>query len=1087
MAAPLELALLGSPALHQAGQPLGRFRSAKTYALLYYLAVTRRPQPRTVLAGLLWGDTDEYYARRNFNRTLSDLAQFVGEHLIIERQMVVFAQEQPYWLDVEVLESAATITPTPQTVTTLAAAADLYRGEFLEGFYVQDAPEFEQWVLNERTRLHTRALHLLDTITQFYADQGELPQALTYARRILHLEPWREETHRQLMLWLAQSGQRSAALAQYELCRQALQSELNVEPDAATLDLVARIRAGSFDQVTKHKVIANGTLRPLPEQPVAPPPAFPATPPPTQPEPNTKATERDPLVIPHNLLGQRTPFIGRETELADITRLLAEDDDCGLLTLIGAGGMGKTRLALKAAEQIVTSPALQQRFGDGVFFVPLENVSDANGLISAVISAISEESGFPLHSDAPLLEQLAHFLHTKALLLVLDNFEHLVKYADLCSTLLAAAPRLKILVTAREALTLQEAWFYPLLGLSFPQTPAEQEAPDTYDALRLFAQCARRTKPTFNLAAERAAVLRICTLVEGMPLGIELAAAWLKLMTCEQIAQEVARGLDFLTARYQNMPARHRSMRVVLEHSWILLAPEERTIAARLAVFRGAFSQAAAAEIAGASLFTLATLVEKALLRLRPDGNYQMHELTRQYAAEQLTETEATRNAHAHYYAGLTQQLGVQLYGPQSKATLAQLGLIADNVNSAWYWLLQIAEQRQHQPLAAGRLAQLIPTLAETYYVQARFQEGQQRFLQAADVLRNAGGVITTQTEPVQTTPIQNVFAQLQVRIAILGYDLGQYAVVLQELEAVLPILQAWGNAEELAQAFCLLGKANYRLGRRDEAVRQLEISLQHAQAAGYLLGQAAALNNLSHLAEDDGDYIACERLLRDCLAIYEAMNYPFGIGTTLSNLGHVYGLQGDYEKALRYSERALILAEQEGDPVSKLITLCQMADAKRVQRRYQAAIADYQRSLNLSQQLSYPHGDIVNLNGLAQTYLDLADLSSATRCLLQVLTIAQKSVSTTNALITLSLFAKLWRQQAKLEPALWAFAFVLHHPSATVWMKQAVQQLFDELAQTMTPSTVTQAQQWATTQTLPAVLTWAETLISHERSIDFR
>ena len=201
----LALALLGNPELKLAGQSLPRFRSAKVYALLYYLAVTRRTQPRTVLAGLFWGEVDEYYARRNLNRTLSDLTHFVGEHLVIERQTVAFAHDQPYWLDVEILETAATTVPTAQTLATLVAAADLYRGEFLEGFYVQEAPEFEQWVLNERTRLRTRVLNLLATLAQFYADQGELTQAMVYARRILHLEPWREETHRQLMRWLAQA------------------------------------------------------------------------------------------------------------------------------------------------------------------------------------------------------------------------------------------------------------------------------------------------------------------------------------------------------------------------------------------------------------------------------------------------------------------------------------------------------------------------------------------------------------------------------------------------------------------------------------------------------------------------------------------------------------------------------------------------------------------------------------------------------------------------------------------------------------------------------------------------------------------
>ncbi|MEZ4662834.1 MAG: BTAD domain-containing putative transcriptional regulator [Caldilineaceae bacterium] len=254
MAETLELTLLGNPELRLSGRPLAKFRSAKVYALLYYLAVTRRAQPRSLLAGLFWGDVDEYYARRNLNRTLSDLTKTLGDHLMVERQSLALARSQPYWLDVEMLESAVSTPPTAANVATLAAAANLYRSDFLAGFQVHDAPDFAQWVANERTRLRTYVLQLHHVLSNFYAAQGDLQQAMDYVRRSLQLEPWREESHRQLMRLLAQSGQRSAALAQFELCCQALRSELNVEPDAATLELVARIRAGGLDKVTDDKV-----------------------------------------------------------------------------------------------------------------------------------------------------------------------------------------------------------------------------------------------------------------------------------------------------------------------------------------------------------------------------------------------------------------------------------------------------------------------------------------------------------------------------------------------------------------------------------------------------------------------------------------------------------------------------------------------------------------------------------------------------------------------------------------------------------------------------------------------------------------
>lgn len=265
---------------------------------------------------------------------------------------------------------------------------------------MQESPEFEQWVLGERTRLRTNALQLHHTLSHFYAQQGDLTQAMNHTRRILQIEPWREEAHRQLILLLAQSGQRSAALAQYELCRQALSSELNVEPDAETLDLFARIRAEEeLDKVIDDKLPVEPPVT-LASRPIVAPSIV-------------SPTIAQP-VIPHNLPGQRTPFVGRATELADITRLLLEENDCRLLTLIGTGGMGKTRLALKVAEQIIAYPAPQPCFADGVLFLPLENLVEIDEVVAALIAVITEKGNYPWPSNVSLQGQLIQILDTKS-------------------------------------------------------------------------------------------------------------------------------------------------------------------------------------------------------------------------------------------------------------------------------------------------------------------------------------------------------------------------------------------------------------------------------------------------------------------------------------------------------------------------------------------------------------------------------------------------------------------------------------------------------------------------------------------------
>ena len=1123
MAEPLELALLGPPELHRAGQPLGRFRSAKTYALLYYLAVTRRTQPRTVLAGLLWGEDDEYYARRNLNRTLSDLAHFVGEQLLIERQTVAFAHDQPSWLDVAVLETAATTTPTMQNLAALAAAVDLYRGDFLEGFYVQGAPEFEQWVLNERTRLRASVLHLLDALAQFSAAQTDLSQAIEYARRMLQLEPWREEAHRQLMLWLAQSGQRSAALAQYELCRQALRSELNVEPDAATLDLVTRIRTGSFEQPEgrrgdkergrqgdketarlrspksgrqgfdvsrdpsarerdKGKGRQDDELaeasrelsRTSAEGEAAAVNQLPASPP-VSPAPSLPVSlSPSPPVVPHNLPGQRTPFIGREAELADITRLLVEEDDCGLLTLIGPGGMGKTRLALKAAEQIVAMPVQQQRFTDGIFFVSLENVGDANGLISAIISAIVAESGFPLHSDAPLLEQLLHFLHSKVMLLVLDNFEHLITHAELCSTLLAAAPQLKILVTSREALTLQEAWFYPLIGLSFPQTPAEQEAPEEYDAVRLFVQCARRTQPAFVFATERAAVLHICTLVEGMPLGIELAAAWLKVMTCEQIAQEVTRGLDFLTSRYQNLPSRHRSMRVVMEHSWQLLTAEEQEAIARLAVFRGKFRQEAATQITGASLFTLVTLVEKALLRVTNDGFYQLHELTRQFAEEQRSHLAraALSDAHATFYACLLDQQRPHLYTSAIRQVWMAVGGELDNIRHAWQWLIKAAGAgRADLPLPI-LLRQMAEVLTAYHLFHSLWLPGQALFDQACQVLETAGWANSNDAQLGQASR-QTTLVHLQILTGMFHFEMGNYRVSLALAEQTLAACRAAGVEGDLLLALLLYGRTQMRRGAHSEAVAALQAVFDLGTRLGLRHHCAEALISLGMDASNEGRYGEAQTYLRQALALCQALGYRPWAARALTNLGTTFSRQSDYQQALPYYEQALAIAQEEGDQTMIMINTSNIGGVQRGYGQYQLSIDYYQSSLAMARNMREERWIAANLNGIAITYLEMNELAATERALHQALTAGQQSESTPDTLGSIAIWGHLFARRGRVESALKALLFVEQHPSTMARDRRYNQPLLTELRSELDPLLFAQAEAWVAGQSLDDLEHW--------------
>ncbi|MEZ4706155.1 MAG: tetratricopeptide repeat protein [Caldilineaceae bacterium] len=1080
MAETLELALLGNPEIHLAGQPLARLRSAKTYALLYYLAVTRRAQPRTTLAGLFWGDVDEYYARRNLNRTLSDLTKTLGEHLTVERQSLALARSQPYWLDVEILEGAASTRPLPENVAELAIAANLYRGDFLAGFYVHDAPDFEQWVSHERTRLRTDVLQLHHALANFYAEQGDLRQAMDYARRSLQLEPWREESHRQLMLLLAQSGQRSAALAQFELCSQALRSELNVEPDAATMELVARIRAGTLGKLTGDKVTGDkvtgdkvtgdkvtgdkvtiAEASPSPDgHPVIQSPSHLVTPP-----------------LPHNLPGQRTPFVGRAAELADITRLLVEEADCRLLTLVGQGGMGKTRLAIKTAEQIVADPNLHAEFRDGVFFIPLENAGDANSLAVAVIAAVTAESGMRSHSESSLPDQLVHLLRTKAMLLVLDNFEHLVMHADLCSTLLAAAPNVKLLITSREAIGLQEAWFYPLLGLTTPNGLSEPDArQDEYDAVHLFIQCARRTRPDFAPTAERPAMLRICTLVEGMPLGIELAATWLKVLNCEQIAQEIARGLDFLTTRFQNVPPRHRSMRAVLDHSWALLTVAEQDAIARLAIFRGQFSKEAAAAVTGASLFMLAALVEKVLLRVTAAGYYQLHELTRQYAAEKLSAEAkaALYDAYAVYYAGLLDQQRPRLFSAAYRQVWTTVGGELDNIRHAWAWIIDAVRTGRTDLPVASMLLQMAEVLTCYHLFHSLWLSGQALFDHACEVLTAAGWAHQAAAPPGQISP-RAALLHLRIRAGQFQLEMGHFRTSLILAEQTLADSRAFGLEEDLFRALMVYAHTQVRRGARAAALPIFQEALALSERLRSARYCAEAEIGLGMIATGEGDYTAAQGHIHRALKLCQEIGYRPWMARMLTNLGTTFSRQYDYQSARPYYEQALTIAQEEGDQNIVMICTSNLGSVLYGFDQHRASIDYYQRSLAMARALGEERWIAANLNGVSTVYLKIGDEPASAKALHEALTVGQRSDSTPDTLGSIALLGHLFARRGQVEAAIKALTFVEQHRATLARDKLYNQPLLDELRSELPPELFAQAKAWADNQTLDEVVEWLQ------------
>ena len=616
----------------------------KALALLIYLAVTAEHHSRDALATLLWPNSNQRRARHSLRSRLSELNKILGSGWIeADRESV--GLRAGYWIDVAQFQQH--LSAETGDLQHLIAASKLYRDDFLAGFTLSDSPEFDDWQFFQAESMRQNQATALEQLATTLGGQDDYEAAVPYARRWLALDTMHEAAHRLLMQLYAQSGQQAAALRQYENCRQVLAQELNLPPSDETTLLYEAIRSGEVKDA------------------------------PTSPTPQRR----------HNLPTQTSTFIGRDNELGDIERLLLEEPGCRLLNLVGPGGIGKTRLSLAAAARTLDS------FADGSYIVSLAPV----GEVVYVVPAIAEALNFSFFGNIEPREQLLDFLSQRSLLLVVDNFEHLLEEAGLLSEILARAPDVVILATSRERLNLLEEWVYDVRGLSYPADGSETlRSISEYSAVELFTQRARQIVSDFDPSpADMINIIRICQLVEGMPLALELAAPWIRTLSCHEIAEEIDRSLDFLTTRLRNVEERHQSVNVVFDQTWNRLSDDEQTVLKRLSVFRGGCTREAAMQVTGATLAVLSSLTDKALIRRTNTGRYAIHELIRQFAQARL---EMSREAydqawkqHRDYFLQFLEARAEGIKGKRQTETLDEVETDIDNVRLAWYETVAVA------------------------------------------------------------------------------------------------------------------------------------------------------------------------------------------------------------------------------------------------------------------------------------------------------------------------------------------------------------------------------------------------------------
>ncbi len=645
---------------------------------------------------------------------------------------------------------------------------------------------------------------------------------------------------------------------------------------------------------------------------------------------------------------QTTAFVGRETELAEIGARLA-DPACRLLSLVGPGGIGKTRLALEVTAR------QRDRYPDGAVFVPLQALDSTEHIAQAVADALGLYLGSVIDPCCELLERLADL----RLLLTLDNFEHLLDSAGFVADILAAAPGIQVLVTSREPLNLAEEWLWPVVGLSHPAGVEEDQAAlAEYCAVKLFLARARRTRPGFDLAEELAGVARICALVEGLPLALELAATWVGALTCAEIADELAHGLDILESRTRNMPARHRSMRVVLAQSWERLTAAERDVFKRLAVFRGGFMLEAARAVAGATPTVLRGLVEKSLLRHAETGRYDLHELVRQFAEEQLRtsieDVTATRDRHAAYYLEFVAGRWPDMVGAAPRQALDAIECDIDNVRAAWHW-----------GAAMGLVNVLGPAVRSLWFfydTRGWYSEGDGAFGLALEVME-------LDDDRREEALIR---AQLLISQAWMRFSLSDFERAQALAEASLALGERTDSRPDIAVALFALGAIKV-LHTEDipAALEKFEAALAIFRAIGDRWFAAYTMNWMEFIALTDEQQRAYQE---ESYAIFRALGSQWGVAISLASMANQLWNSGEDERMIALAQEGLALCREIGIRWAAAMSLEAIGTGQFNQGNAAAAFQAYLQALTISVESLLPQYITRAVVGLARALHAMGD-----------------------------------------------------------------------------------------------------------------
>jgi DNA-binding SARP family transcriptional activator/predicted ATPase len=1072
----LSVRLFGGFEVDLNGSPAIKFESDKVRALLSYLMVeSYKSHRRDKLAGLFWPELPNRRARSNLSQALYNLRTVIDDqnadpnYLIISNETIQMNNASKHWLDVadftyhmDEVDKHQHQSPTACDfcIRHLQKAISLYRGEFLAGFHIDGVQEFQEWYILARERFHILAFASMRKLVDAYADRGNLAKALEYAHWLSDLDPYDENTLQRLMKILILNGQRAAAITHYESFRQTLMDEFNLEPSSEIIDLYNSACAQSTSKISQENI--------------------------------------------HNLPVSLTPFVGRDAELDELQAFL-ENPNCRLLTILGPGGSGKTRLALE------TVGSQLGKFSHGIFWIPLNQVQSPEAIPASITKAIN----MPTQQKGELQEQLINYLRTKDILLVLDGFEHLVDSANLIAKILENAPNTKIVVTSQSQLNIKGERIFSLGSMNYPVEKISLNDIKTYDALNLYLTEAQRVCPDYVLTdLEIESIAHICHQVHGMPLGILLASTWMGSMTAAEIAEEIKLNLDFLSSDWVDVPIRQRSLRSTFEYSWNLLSQRQKEIFKCLSVFPSGFTRNAAEKVCGTTPHELRTLMGMSLLFHTTDGRYIIHALLHRFAFEKLNEPgQESKLAHMRFSAYFCQEVsrwGQDMKGKDQELAINSIDREHENARSAWVWAVRNHEKKYLDTALDG--------LCRYYELRIRYQEGEslcksgiqslkkatkisretlllqarlciwasrfcrllEKFDEANEFLEKVKLLLDQVKNPdSETVLIQAKFhfelgnlsvmadpetsalnyrrsleifqkigepwwiASVQLSIGLNGSVSGNLHLAETMLSDSQEIFDSLGDIRSLAKAKGGLCLTNARIGKINLALQQIQEITDLYQSIGDRANIAANHLSLGSVFVWTGQYIEAADQLLECYSTYQELGDSYNITFLHFLLGQCYLHLGQYEIAEENTQRALDLARDNNYSLWVSMSLLALGWNCVVQKDFNNAKSYFLEGLPGLQLTYNPHELSLSLAylGYIESQLEETKLSWKHICR------ALKMGIEINNLITIYnvflIVTTSFKKRGELTRAVELSAPVLRHP--TFLNSQCIQDIFGD------------------------------------------